>query len=93
MALSNAWRPNDGNQRVATLHEPLRGILSRVRCIALFGKPLPTPTDLEATREPPGEAKPRIARPPTHEQFPLARRAVEVIQMGMMIGKHPEIRD
>jgi hypothetical protein len=29
---------NGSNQRLATIDEPLRWILSRVRCIALFGK-------------------------------------------------------
>ena len=30
--------PNVGDQRLATLREPHRQILSRVRCIALFGE-------------------------------------------------------
>jgi hypothetical protein len=38
MATSNALRPNDGNQRLATVDKPHRRILSRVRCIALFGE-------------------------------------------------------
>jgi hypothetical protein len=33
------FAPNASNQRLATLREPHRPILSRVRCIALFGKP------------------------------------------------------
>jgi hypothetical protein len=31
-------RENDGNQRLATVDKPHRRILSRVRCIALFGE-------------------------------------------------------
>jgi hypothetical protein len=38
LAAGEAKRQNDGDQRLATVDKPHRRILSRVRCIALFGE-------------------------------------------------------
>ena len=66
---------------------------SRVHCIGWLGETLLTLSDLQATREASRDSKPLIACPPTREEFSLARRAIEVVKMGMVIGKHPKVRN